>query len=451
MAQGYFIQNTIFTDYALNKINEYLYHNIELHENTLVNKTEDNLEFNPETSVNSVIENTEAPPLPFNFTKVIISDQFSALTTDTKKLANEVYELPVTKVEMTSDSIFTIHSSISADIIDLKIWQLGIYETIDGEDKLFAFGNLDTYKPNTDYELIINLEFNLETLQFYKGKLNLEIREPEHVSIAEGQKVSYTFADISEYLKFTISRNKEALIGDRDGFYPIQESFNEEKTNKNINKCFMDVWEYNNTLNSKFGEYLNDTFMFQDENILDCTISNLHNDDSKLTVVNGEFESNNDTIKFGKNGGTLMLIGKYINDSSIILNKVNKTTKEYNFKIEMLGNILTVTINGGIDSYLKYTLEINNIEKMYNNEMSYIITSDNSSIYCYINGELQEGIIERHNFVSPVSGEDMIISNSISDSSVYSKLQKTNSIYFFNKYFNAGEVKELSRIHNYLI
>ncbi len=65
--------------------------------------------------------------------------------------------------------------------------------------------------------------------------------------------------------------------------------------------------------------------------------------------------------------------------------------------------------------------------------MSYIITSDNSSIYCYINGELQEGIIERHNFVSPVSGEDMIISNSISDSSVYSKLQKTNSIYFFNK------------------
>ena len=73
MAQGYFIQNTIFTDYALNKINEYLYHNIELHENTLVNKTEDNLEFNPETSVNSVIENTEAPPLPFNFTKFIIS------------------------------------------------------------------------------------------------------------------------------------------------------------------------------------------------------------------------------------------------------------------------------------------------------------------------------------------------------------------------------------------
>lgn len=451
MAQGYFIQNTIFTDYALNKINEYLYHNIELHENTLVNKTEDNLEFNPETSVNSVIENTEAPPLPFNFTKVIISDQFSALTTDTKKLANEVYELPVTKVEMTSDSIFTIHSSISADIIDLKIWQLGIYETIDGEDKLFAFGNLDTYKPNTDYELIINLEFNLETLQFYKGKLNLEIREPEHVSIAEGQKVSYTFADVSEYLKFTISRNKEALIGDRDGFYPIQESFNEEKTNKNINKCFMDVWEYNNALNSKFGEYLNDTFMFQDENILDCTISNLHNDGSKLTVVNGEFESNSDTIKFGKNGGTLMLVGKYINDSGIILNKVNKTTKEYNFKIEMLGNALTITINGGIDSYLKYTLEINNIEKIYKNEMSYIITSDNSSIYCYINGELQEGIIERHNFVSPVSGEDMIISNSISDSSVYSKLQKTNSIYFFNKYFNTGEVKELSRIHNYLI
>ena len=222
MAQGYFIQNTIFTDYALNKINEYLYHNIELHENTLVDKTEDNLEFNPETSVNSVVENTETPPLPFNFTKVIISDQFSALTTDTKKLANEVYELPVTKVEMTSDSIFTIHSSISADIIDLKIWQLGIYETIDGEDKLFAFGNLDTYKPNTDYELIINLEFNLETLQFYKGKLNLEIREPEHVSIAEGQKVSYTFADVSEYLKFTISRNKEALIGYRDGFYTIQ-------------------------------------------------------------------------------------------------------------------------------------------------------------------------------------------------------------------------------------
>ena len=146
-----------------------------------------------------------------------------------------------------------------------------------------------------------------------------------------------------------------------------------------------------------------------------------------------------------------MLIGKYINDSGIILNKVNKTTKEYNFKIEMLGNVLTITINGGIDSYLKYTLEINNIEKIYKNEMSYIITSDNSSIYCYINGELQEGIIERHNFVSPVSGEDMIISNSISDSSVYSKLQKTNSIYFFNKYFNAGEVKELSRIHNYLI
>ena len=54
MAQGYFIQNTIFTDYALNKINEYLYHNIELHENTLVNKTEDNLEFKkhyPNTTV----------------------------------------------------------------------------------------------------------------------------------------------------------------------------------------------------------------------------------------------------------------------------------------------------------------------------------------------------------------------------------------------------------------
>ena len=98
-----FVQNTILTKYALDKLDNYLYNYTPVY--------------------NEAGERIDTPIdlAEFHFTKIVISNDFSKLDILTKKLANEIYRLPIDKIEQ-NGSILTIHSNISEDIKDSTSW-----------------------------------------------------------------------------------------------------------------------------------------------------------------------------------------------------------------------------------------------------------------------------------------------------------------------------------------
>lgn len=407
---NYFLKNTIFTDYALNKLN------------------------------NCMILNT----LDFNFSKVVISNEFSPLDVHTKHLANEIYDLPIDKVEMTDNNIFTIYSAIDENIYGIKIWQLGLYERVNGEDILFAYGNVDTSKPITDFDLIINLEINLETAQMVKDLPEIEIIKPTPASKEEGFQLGYHFLDVSNILEPIIRANHDTMVAQ-----PLDSSFTKLRNTHDILEITCRTMKYCDLL--KIASSLEDSFLYYDTNYLSYTVNNLNRENSYLTYSNGIFISTNDNTLFTTNGGTLLILAKLQKVPGIILNKTD--SNNFNFTFEIDNNYdLVFRIYESFENYLQFKVTVDSWNILSLDYFPIIITYDGTeTIKMYINGNEVSGTLTNNNFHAPCVVSDMNLSNSISDFSTFNEALSVHDIYFFSEELNAEEIKALGCINNFVV
>ena len=416
-----FVQNTILTKYALGRLDNYLYNYTPIYD--------------------EAGERTDTPIdlAEFHFTKVVISNEFSKLDILTEKLANEIYRLPIDRIEQ-NENILTIYSNISEDIAGLKLQQVGLYETVDGVDHLFAYGNIDSYKPATDYNLIITLEFNIENIQMYRDKLNIKVIQPEVVPVKDGEKVLYTFVDVTEILQHTIKRNHDEF-----GSQPIQAGFNKERERRKVEEDVIDMLLYTNSLTIAAPS---NAFHVDDTDLLTYKIRNLSHDDSYLTFDNGKFVSTNDTCNF-LSKGTLMLQGNFTSEPSIILNKTLADGTAFNFKLETENDSLVFTL-GGETGTLTYTIPLVQWGHISSNDYVHTFTFNGVEIHYYLNSDEIEGELVNNGYSVAKNADDMVLSNSISKTSIYNSRQKINSIWFYDDCLDKERVHELVKVHNYL-
>ena len=416
-----FVQNTILTKYALDKLDNYLYNYTPVY--------------------NEAGERIDTPIdlAEFHFTKIVISNDFSKLDILTEKLANEIYRLPIDKIEQ-NGSILTIHSNISEDIAGLKIQQVGLYETVDGVDYLFAYGNIDSYKPATDYNLIINLEFNIENVQMYRDKLNIKVIQPEVIPVKDGEKVLYTFADVTDILQHTIKRNHDEF-----GSQPIQVGFDKERERRKVEKDVIDMLLYTNSLSISTPS---DAFHLDETDLLTYQIRNLARDDSYLTFDNGKFISTGDTCNF-LSKGSLMLQGSFVSEPSIIINKILPDGTAFNFKLETENNSLVLTL-GGETGTLTYTVPLTQWGHISSNDYVHTFTFDGVEVHYYLNRDEVIGTLINNGYSVAKNADNMVLSNAVSETSIYNNRQQVDSIWFYADCLDKERVQELVKVHNYL-
>ena len=419
---AYFVQNTILTKHGLNRLDEYMYEYTETRD-----------EAGALTSAPK-----ELPP--FNFSEVVISNVVGPLDINTTQLANEIYTVPVESV-VQNGNILTIHCQLTEDITGLSLIQVGVYEAIEGEMHLFAFGNINSYKPETDYDLIINLDLNIENVQMYKDKLNLEVVIPEAVPISAGDKALNAFADVYDILQHTIKRNHDVF-----GAEPIQIAFDKEEKRHCVEKEVLDMLQYASSLQIATPT---DVFHICTSDRLKYNLNNLVRDDSFITIENNIMTSTNDTCYF-TNTGTLMLTGNFSGMSGIILNKVNRDDKtQFNFKFEVKDNTMLFTLKGKTGS-LNFTAPVYNWSHLGTSNFVHTFTLGPNGVKYYINEEEIPGEMKLFNFTAAESADNMTLTNTLSNTSVYNKLQKVSSIWFYRECLDSERVKELVKAHNYL-
>ena len=413
-----FVQNTILTKYGLNRLNQPIYANA-------------NIYIGEELVPNEFV----APD--FNFTKILIGNLTGALDIETTHLENSVYELQINSVKQ-NNSIFTFKCVIDKDIEGLNINQIGLIETINNIDYLFAYGNVDINKSTTSYELTLNIDFNIETLQLYKDSINVKVNPPKVISLADWEEVKEKTWDIYRCLQHPINSNLIQLIQQ-----PINEAFSKEKYLSTLYECYDYVSEYICIRN--INEPTN-TFMFPTIDYLSYSVNNLAKDNSKLLVNNNIFTSENDSCTF-TNKNTLIITGKFTDHNGIILNKIDSNFN-FNFKIEVLDGSLIIQL-GEENHSLHYIVPINSWGVVNSEECIHTITYDNSTIKYYMNGYKIEGELININFYNPIYNDDMVLSNNISNTSVFDSGKKIRKIVFFDTCLTDIQVQNVNKIITY--
>lgn len=416
-----FVQSTILTQHALDRLDECLY------AGTLLYDENDNL-----------IMDSTYNTLPFNLTKIVISNSYSPLVESTEHLANEIYILPIEKVQM-NGNIFTIYGNIPGEIAGLKLQQVGVYETVDNESKLFAFGNIDSYKPNTEYSLVINMEINVENVQMYKDKLDIKIVFPEVVPASTANKIVWTFADIYDYLHHAIVRNREILDEQ-----PVQVGFDKEKYRDDITRVTSDMLLYAQSLTIAKPSNM---FYMDGQDLLTYRVNNLLVDDSYIDIDNKEITSLNDTCSF-LNEGTLILQGNFNSKNGIILNKISEDTTKYNFKLEVEDESFVLTLAGETGT-LEYKVPMSNWARVSTENYVHVFTFDGSVIKYFLNTKEIEGVLTNDNFTPATEDVNTRLSNVDSDTSEFNSFNTINSIRFYSNCLTEQQAKRLVKTFDY--
>jgi hypothetical protein len=130
MAQ--FLDNTIYTNHALNKICRNLIGNYE----------------------------------DFNFLKIKIGSGDNTLDVEKTDISSPLYTLDINEVTY-KDGVITIICQIPPELADVPITEIGLFDTVLGNDYLFSYSKVGIIKPeNLDYELTIVLNLGPRTIDF---------------------------------------------------------------------------------------------------------------------------------------------------------------------------------------------------------------------------------------------------------------------------------------------
>lgn len=413
-----YTDNTIFTEYAIKKIN-----------NNLLGNYED-----------------------FNFQKIKIGNKSGSFDYTRDSLTNNIYTLNVDSIEI-NNNVFTIYCTIPESIEGFDILEIGIFDTINGIDNLFTLTSVDTLKPSKlSYELVIIIDINLNTLNISNNYPTVEVNDPVRTSISNVSDVRYTLNYITTNLERNILHNSTEVGYNRaQVFYREQQDL--EYYMQNLMNC-----NFYSTLISRIGSSnITDCFLNTiKENFSFYKIRNLVNYSQYIGVNNGLFNSSSDKITFSTVGGDSLFISANLDELSqgIILCKVLESEGKYffSFKIEGVNLIFTLYSNSGYYS-ISYDISSEEIFIQNNKFNNFIITFNNNfstpSLKMYINGvevTVLESIV---NFTELTSNNSIpLVNYTYSSEGVlnYNKDYSIKAIVGFNKVLSEDEIYLLNTL-----
>lgn len=376
MAQ--FLDNTIYTDYALNKICENLVDNIS----------------------------------NFNFVKVKIGSGDNTLSEERTDLSTLLYSLVIQDIQFDqSKGVLTIMCELPPELAEVPITEIGLFDTIMGFDHLFSYSKVNIVKPSDiGYELTIVLNLGPRTIDF-PGINEFIIPEEQYATVEALDNFTDTFIYITTNLERAIRSNAEEV-----GRNMAEISYQREKNWLNIlsNANYANLYY---SLYTIFSTKLSDTFFIQEPNYLSYRICNLHDSSSFLDTYNKIWKSNKDNITFHDGPMTLLFMSKFddLNKESTIFNKKGDVDLYFSFDIkqnsepyllykganeeplyqEGIFDELVVTLYGLSDVYeIRYVFDMSNMGMYTTQSMPYALSFNgdfaNPDIHFYFNGKEPE-------------------------------------------------------------
>jgi hypothetical protein len=368
MAQ--FLDDTIYTDYALNKICENLAENIS----------------------------------NFNFIKVKVGSGDSSLYQSREDLSMTLYSLVVQDTSYDEDEgILTIKCEFPPELTDVTITEIGLFDTVLGYDHLFSYSKVNITKPSDiGYELTIVLNLGPRTIDF-PGITSFYIPENEYATVEVLDDFNDTFIFISTNLERAVRSNAGEI-----GRNMAEVAYRREKDIRNTLRNNAYAGFYYSCYN-KFRDVLGDVFFVHEPNYLSYDICNFTDSDSYLEAYYDTWQANKDSISWHNGPATLLLMAK-LNDlttESTVINKKNssdlyfsidvkKNTETY-AKNSTTGefytaeyNELVITFYGMSDIFeMRYIFDMNNVGQYVNQSMPYVISFNgdftNPDIHFYFN------------------------------------------------------------------
>lgn len=365
MAQ--FLDNTIYTNYALHKI------------------------------CRNLVEDLE----DYNFIHVKVGSGDNTLSADRENLSVLLYELVVQLIEY-KDGIITIKCEIPPDLADVPITEIGLFDMVMGYEHLFSYSKVNVVKPaDLGYELTIVLNLGPRTIDF-PGINEFHIPKYKYVtkSVLDGFVNMFLYVDTN--LERIIASNAEVIgYNEVEGVYTKQLELQEHMQNIEYTLLYYSLY-------SLFGNDLSDLFFLGKPNFLSYNTINFAKDDSFLENKYDLWDSKNDRISF--NDGPLVLFFttqlNSIKEESTIFNKVGDEGVYFSIDTKiceeeyMRTNTgmekatfyeLVLTIYGQYDSYkIKYIFDEENIGKYTGQQIPYMVVfnegADGPEVKLFIDG-----------------------------------------------------------------
>ena len=371
-----FLDNTIYTNYALSKITRNIVGNYE----------------------------------NFNFLRIKIGSGDSTLSMDRTDLTTPLYSLRIKEV-FYENGIVTIKCEIPPELAEIPITEIGLYDTVLGIEHLFSYSKIEIVKPSDlGYELTVVLNLGPKTIKF-PGVNVFEVKQNEYVSRQTIDLFRDMFILVDTNLERTIYSNAEAI-----GHNIEEVTFEKQiKLNKTLEES-----SYANIYYALFNKYktnLSDLYFLSTPDFLSYQISNFTNEESYLDTYLGLYSANNDTISF-HDGPVILAWNMKLDDigkESTIFNKKEKDFLYFSVDLEHRDEIYKIeTIEGqqSIDNYatyhelviyfygandtyeIRYILDRFKIGKYVGSYLPYILTFNgdfnNPEFHLYIDGEEPE-------------------------------------------------------------
>ena len=397
-----FLDNTIYTNYALSKITR---------------------------NLGGSYEN-------FNFLKIKIGSGDNTLSMDKNDLTHPLYSLRIKDVYFENGAVI-IKCEIPPELAEVPITEIGLFDTVLGVEHLFSYSKIEIVKPSDlNYELTIVINLGPKSIKF-PGINVFKINEVKYVSKQTINSLRDMLINIETNLERTIYGNAKEL-----GYNIDEVAFeNQLEVESVLKECTYSNLYY--SLYNKYGKELTDLYFFGSPNYLSYDLINFANDKSYLSNYLGLFESTNDSITF-HDGPVILAWTMKINDTikdSTVFNKKDmnylyfSVDLEYNdelYKIESIDgyepfynyskyNELVITLYGDFGTYkIKYILDRFKMGNYTGRDLPYILTFNgdfvNPEFHLYIDG------VEPKRVDEPLVDEDTEKQYNRQESDLYNKI-----------------------------
>jgi len=414
-----FLTNTIITEYGINRFNNFIV-----------------------TKVNN-----------FNFTKIKLGDgkgYSPILDTSLTDLTNPVYSIDIIDKALENNTA-TLIINIPEGIQDFRIKEIGLYETVNGLDYLFAIASVNTYKPKElDFSLTIQIRFDLSIVNFYPFELDLIVVDEPYATVneLEALKWSWLYAETALY-EATEKNAIEIGLDKIESTYEKEISLEQKLENFYNTKHALSIATKipTNTLANIFFNNKTDKIRYSRRDF-----SGL---DNNLIREEKAFFTQLDTIFIYETGFSICVNIK-LNDltDKRILCKETYSLKYFGFYLE--DDSLKFTLYNPAGSLtLQYNIDIKLLSTLLDSFNSYIITySTEEGLKLYINNILIDTLLINDNFIELDSSVKYLpltnYTRDISGNMILLSNCDYKSITVFDKILDINERQFISSIDNVL-
>lgn len=421
-----YLDNTVYTNYALRKICENLIGDYER----------------------------------FDFLHVKVGSGDNTLSQDRTQMSTPLYSLRI-KDTTYSDGIVTIICEIPPELEDVPITEIGLFDTVLGVDYLFSYSKVELTKPaDLGYELTIVLNLGPRTIDF-PGINIFEVNEPEYATRESLENFVDMFIYVDTNLERVVASNAEKI-----GYNMSEVAYERQLKLKNILKESTYATTYYSLMN-RYGQDISDLYFLSKPNYLSYDIINFAQDNSYLTTYHDLFESKNDNFTFHKGPISIIWCSKLddLSVESTLFNKKNNqhlyfsidTKQNYEiYRIEQeksdgtaiyhraLYNELVISIYGISDVYtIKYIFDETDKGLYIGQKLPYILSFngdfENPIFKLYVDGKEPAEVDE------PSGYEDVETQRARKESDLYGKIKYDEP----SKLLDMPDYSVACKLHNY--